>query len=130
MTDPIADMLSRIKNALDRRAESVDIPYSRINKRIAEILSDEGFVRQIKVLSLKRRQLIRIPLKYRANKAGLIMGLKRVSRPGQRIYADRASLPRVEGGFGCAVVSTSKGVMTGEQARENKLGGEVLCYIW
>ena len=130
MTDPIADMLIRIKNAQNVRADVVDIPHSRIKEAIANILVAEGYVAKFDGLKRMEKKFLRLTLKYRPNKKGLINGLKRISRSGRRVYSDSRSLPRVEAGFGTAIISTSKGILTDEAARSQKLGGEVLCQVW
>lgn len=130
MFDPIADMLSRIKNSLNARQDRVDIPHSKIKAGLAQILVAEGYVEKSEILKRMSKQYIRLTLKYKKNKRGLIVDVKRVSRPGRRIYRDSGAIPRVQGGFGTAILSTSKGLMTDEQARGSKIGGEVLCYIW
>ena len=130
MTDPISDMFNRIKNAQNIRADIVDLPYSRIKEAIAKIMVAEGYAGKFEVLKRMNKQFIRLNLKYTDNKKGLIVGLRRVSTPGRRIYADAKSLPKVQAGFGTAIISTSKGVMTDEAARGEKLGGEVICHIW
>ncbi|KPJ69845.1 30S ribosomal protein S8 [candidate division WOR-1 bacterium DG_54_3] len=130
MTDPIADMFSRIKNALNARQETVDIPHSRVKEAIAQILVSEGYLGKTEILKRMEKRFLRITLKYDQNKKGIISGIKRVSKPGRRIYADAGSLPRVQAGFGTAIISSSRGVMTDEEARAQKLGGEVICYIW
>lgn len=130
MSDPIADMFCRIKNAAAARIETVDIPHSKIKEEIAKILVSEGYVGKFDILKRMDKKFVRLWLKYTQNKKGVISGLKRVSRPGRRIYRDARSLPRVQGGFGTAIISTSKGVMTDEAARAQKLGGEVICYVW
>ena len=130
MTDPIADMLSRIKNALNVRAGALDLPHSTIKEEIAKILVSEGYVGKFDIMKRMEKKFIRISLKYDQNKKGVISGLRRVSKPGRRIYADARSLPRVQAGFGTAIISSSRGVMTEEEARRQKLGGEVICYIW
>ena len=130
MTDPIADMLSRIKTALNIRSEAVDIPHSKIKESIAKILVEEGYVLDSSVLSRMKKRYIRLKLKYRKNKSPVITGLRRISKPGRRFYSDSFSLPRVQAGFGTALLSTSKGLKTDEQARLEKIGGEVLCYVW
>lgn len=130
MTDPIADMLSRIKTALSIRGEAVDIPHSRIKESIAGILVAEGYIEKYAVHERMHKKFIRINLKYRKNKSGVIMGLQRVSKPSRRVYFDSISLPRVQSGFGTAIISTSQGLMSDEQARAKKLGGEILCYVW
>lgn len=130
MFDPIADMLSRIKNSINARQGSVDIPHSKIKVGIAKILVAEGYIARADVHKRMNKQFIRLILKYQKNRRGLIAGLKRVSKCGCRVYRDARSIPRVHGGFGTVILSTSKGLMTDEQARGAKMGGEVLCYIW
>ena len=130
ITDPIADMLTRIRNANSAKHETVDIPASNMKKAIAQILLDEGYIASYKVIEDEKQGVIRVTLKYGENKAQVITGLRRVSKPGLRIYAGAEELPRVLRGLGIAIVSTSKGVMTDKQAREAKVGGEVLAYIW
>ena len=130
MTDPIADMFSRIKNALNARQETVDIPHSKIKEEIARILASEGYVEKFDVLKRMEKKFLRVTLKYDQNKKGIISGLKRVSKPGRRSYVDAHSLPRVQAGFGTAIISSSRGVMTDEEARAQKLGGEIICYVW
>ena len=129
-TDPIADMLTRIRNASSYHHESVDIPASNAKKTIAEILLSEGYIKNLQVIDDGSQGIIRITLKYGQNKESAITGLRRVSKPGLRVYAQCEELPKVLGGLGIAIVSTSKGVMTDKQAREAKVGGEVLAYIW
>ena len=130
MTDPISDMLSRIKNALNARMESVDVPHSNIKEGIAQILVSEGYVGRFDVMKRMDKKFLRIALKYTEAKKGVISGMKRVSKPGRRIYSDAYSLPRIHAGFGTAIISTSRGILTDEDARSQKLGGEVICYIW
>ena len=130
MTDPIADMLTRIRNGLTVRHETVDVPASNIKKAIAKILLDEGYVKDVEYIDDGVQGVIRITLKYAGKNAKVITGLKRISKPGLRIYAGADELPRVLNGMGIAVISTSKGIMTDKQARSAKLGGEVLAYIW
>lgn len=129
VTDPIADMLTRIRNANTERHDTVDIPYSRVKKAIADILVNEGFVKSIDVLQDGINQTIRLTLKYE-NKVRVLQGLKRISKPGLRIYADVEQLPRVLNGLGIAVISTSKGIMTDKEARKQNIAGEVMAYIW
>ncbi len=129
VTDPIADMLTRIRNANTERHDSVDVPYSKIKKSIADILLSEGFVKSVDVLQDGAHQTIRIGLKYE-NKTRVLQGLKRISKPGLRIYANVEQLPKVLNGLGIAIISTSKGILTDKEARNQKLGGEVLAYIW
>jgi len=130
MTDPIADMLTRIRNAILARHDFVLMPASKMKLSIAKILRDEGFIRDYEVLKGKPQRVIKIYLKYTEKKEPMVTGLKRVSKPGLRIYVQRTEIPRVYGGLGIAVLSTPKGVMTGQQAWRQKVGGELLCYIW
>jgi small subunit ribosomal protein S8 len=130
MTDPIADMFNRIKSAQRTRQETVDIPYSTIKEKIAGILASEGYVQKVELLKKMEKGFLRLTLKYSADKKGLISALKRVSRPGKRIYKDAHSLPRVQAGFGTAIISTSRGIMTDTDARSKKIGGELICQIW
>jgi len=129
ITDPIADMLTRIRNALVARSAQVVMPASRIKLEIAKILKAEGFIADYQV-EKAHPEVIRITLRYGERKEGIITGLRRISRPGLRIYKQRAELPRVQGGLGVAILSTSKGVMTDRQARRAGIGGEVLCFVW
>jgi small subunit ribosomal protein S8 len=130
MTDPIGDMLSRIKNAQGIRANTVDVPHSREKAAILHILSAAGYVEKVEEMKRTEKKILRVGLRYRANKKGFIAGSKRISRPGRRVYSDALSLPRVQSGFGMAVISTSKGIMTELAARTQKLGGEVMFYVW
>ena len=130
MSDVIADMLTRIRNANDAKHQTVDIPASNMKKSIAEILSTEGYIKGYQVIEDGKQGTIRVTLKYGANKAKVIRGLKRVSKPGLRIYAGYEDMPKVMNGLGIAIVSTSKGLMTDKLARANKVGGEVLAFIW
>ena len=130
MSDVIADMLTRIRNANDAKHQTVDIPASNIKKSIADILSNEGYIKGYQVIEDGKQGIIRVTLKYGANKAKVIRGLKRVSKPGLRIYAGYEDMPKVMNGLGIAIVSTSKGLMTDKQARATKVGGEVLAFIW
>jgi small subunit ribosomal protein S8 len=129
VTDPIADMLTRIRNAIMVRHDSVLIPASRMKLAIAKILKDEGFVSDYEVLRDKPHRTIKIYLKYSDNSQPILTGLERVSKPGLRVYVDRKEIPRVAGGLGIAIISTSKGVMTGQQAWRQGIGGELLCYV-
>ncbi len=129
ITDPIADMLTRIRNAMIAHHDHVVVPSSRMKLEIVKILKSEGFVGDYAV-EKKFPETIRIHLRYGERKEGIITGLRRVSRPGLRIYARRADVPRVRGGLGVAILSTSRGVMTDREARKAGVGGEVLCYIW
>lgn len=130
MTDPIADMLTRIRNANSVNHEKVDIPGSKLKRAIAQILKDEGYIRDFEWLPNEHQGVLRIHLKYGPNKSKVITGLRRISKPGLRVYARKDEIPKVLGGLGVAIISTSKGVITDRQARQQKLGGEVLCYIW
>ena len=130
ITDPIADMLTRIRNANTAKHETVDVPASSMKKAIAEILNDEGYIKGYQLIEDGKQGVIRITLKYGQNKEKVISGLKRVSKPGLRIYAGADELPRVLKGLGIAIISTSKGVMTDKKARAEHVGGEVLAFIW
>jgi small subunit ribosomal protein S8 len=130
MSDPIADMLTRIRNANLVRHETVEIPASKIKREIAEILKREGFIRDAEYIEDNKQGIIRIFLKYGANNERVITGLKRISKPGLRVYTKSTEIPRVLGGLGIAILSTSKGLMTDKEARQSKLGGEVICYVW
>ena len=130
ITDPIADMLTRIRNANTAKHETVDVPASNMKKAIAEILNEEGYIAGYQVIEDGKQGVIRIALKYGPNKEKVISGLKRVSKPGLRIYAGAEELPRVLKGLGIAIVSTSKGIMTDKAARKQNIGGEVLAFVW
>jgi small subunit ribosomal protein S8 len=130
MSDPIADMLTRIRNANLVRHEKVEIPSSKIKKDIANILKKEGFIRDAEFIEDNNQGVIRIFLKYGPNNERVISGLKRISKPGLRVYSKSQELPRVLGGLGIAIISTSHGVMTDKDARKSQSGGEVLCYVW
>ncbi|MBI5409739.1 MAG: 30S ribosomal protein S8 [Nitrospirae bacterium] len=130
MTDPIADMLTRIRNANMAKLEKVDVPASRIKIEITKVLKERGFIKGFKVLRDKKQGVIRISLKYLEGAEKAITGLKRVSTPGKRVYTDKRRIPKVMGGFGISVVSTSKGIMTDDVCRREGVGGEILCNIW
>lgn len=130
MTDPVADMLTRIRNALLAQHRQVLVPSSNIKAAIARILKQEGFIRHFDVNNQAPQPMIRIILKYDDDRNPVLRGLERVSKPGQRIYAGRYDVPRVQSGLGVAIVSTSKGVMTDRQARRMGIGGEVICRVW
>ena len=130
MTDTIADMLTRIRNALIAKHDSVEIPASTMKKAIAQILVDEGYVKSFEVIADGEKKTIRVQLKYGANKQRVIVGIKRISRPGLRVSARKDEMPKVLGGLGIAIVSTSRGVMTDREARKQGVGGEVLAYVW
>lgn len=130
MTDPIADMLTRIRNANSVHHDKVEIPSSKIKIAIAEILKNEGFVRGYEVLTDNKQNVIRISLKYGTDREKVISGIKRISKPGLRVYSQKDQLPKVLGGLGIAIVSTSQGMMTDKSARKAGLGGEVIAYVW
>ena len=130
ITDPVADMLTRIRNANTAKHESVDVPASNLKKASAQILLDEGYIKSFEVVEDGTQGIIRIQLKYLAGKEKVISGLRRVSKPGLRVYAGADELPRVLKGLGIAIISTSKGVMTDKKARANHVGGEVLAFVW
>ena len=130
ITDTIADMLTRIRNASSARHETVDIPASNLKKSIAQILVDEGYVKSYQVIEDGKQGVIRMTLKYVDGKTPVISGLRRVSKPGLRIYSNCEDMPRVMRGLGIAIVSTSKGVMTDKRARKENVGGEVLAFVW
>ncbi len=130
ITDTIADMLTRIRNANSAKHDSVDIPASNMKKAIAQILLDEGYIKSFQVIEDGKQGIIRITLKYGANKSQIITGLRRVSKPGLRIYTNYEDMPKVMKGLGIAILSTSKGILTDKQARAEHIGGEVLAFIW
>ena len=130
ITDPIADMLTRIRNANNAKHDTVDVPASNRKKSIAQILLDEGYIKAFEIVDNGTQGTIKITLKYNANKEKAISGLRRVSKPGLRVYAGADELPRVLKGLGVAIISTSKGIMTDKKARELHVGGEVLAFIW
>ena len=130
ITDPVADMLTRIRNANSAKHETVDVPASNLKKAIAQILLDEGYIKSYTLMDNGNQGNIHISLKYVGKKQSAISGLKRVSKPGLRIYAGTEELPKVLKGLGIAIVSTSKGVMTDKKARELHIGGEVLAFVW
>jgi len=130
MTDPIADMLTRIRNALHARKRRVDIPASNMKKALAEVLVREGYLRGVKVIEQEPQNVLRVALRYTEDKDSVIEGIERVSRPGLRVYADKNHIPKVLGGYGTAVLSTSQGILTGHEARMAGVGGEVVCRVW
>jgi len=130
VTDPIADMLTRIRNALGAKHESVNMPASKMKKAVAGILLKEGFIKGYEYKDEGPQGIIRISLKYGAKEESVINGLKRISKPGLRVYAKRDDVPKVLGGLGVAIISTSKGIMTDRDARNNDVGGEVIAYVW
>jgi len=129
-TDPIADMLTRIRNANTAGHETVDIPASKMKKSIAGILKEEGFIRSFEMVSEGPQGTLRITLKYGPEKEKVITGLRRISRPGLRVYSPRTEIPRLLGGLGLVIISTSKGIMSGKRAKREGFGGEVLAYVW
>lgn len=130
ITDPIADMLTRIRNANSAKHDSVDIPSSNMKKAIAEILLNEGYIKNYQIIDDGKQGIIRVTLKYGEGKQRVISGIKRISKPGLRVYAGKDEMPRVLRGLGIAIVSTSKGIMTDKSARKENVGGEVLAYVW
>ena len=130
ISDVIADMLTRIRNANDAKHESVDVPASNLKKSIAQILLDEGYIKNFQIVEDGKQGIIRVTLKYAAGKQKVIHGLRRVSKPGLRIYSNCEDMPKVMNGLGIAIVSTSKGVMTDKKARQANVGGEILAFVW
>ncbi|HBI02713.1 MAG TPA: 30S ribosomal protein S8 [Paenibacillaceae bacterium] len=130
MTDPIADMLTRIRNANMVRHEKLEVPASKMKRQIAELLKEEGFIRDAEYIEDNKQGIIRIFLKYGPNNERVINGIKRISKPGLRVYAKGSELPRVLGGLGIAILSTSHGILTDKKARQQQVGGEVVAYIW
>ena len=130
MTDPIADMLTRIRKANVVKHETVDVPASNMKKELSRILLEEGFIRGYDVIEDGKQGIIRIQLKYGQTGERVISGLKRISKPGMRVYADKHEVPRVLNGLGISIISTSKGILTDKQARKENVGGEVICYVW
>jgi len=130
MTDPIADMLTRIRNANTVGHPTVDIPASKMKKSIAEILLEEGYIKGFEVIDDEKQGVIRVQMKYGANKEKVISGIKKISKPGLKVYAKANEVPRVLGGLGVAIISTSNGVISDKEARKLGVGGEVICYVW
>jgi small subunit ribosomal protein S8 len=130
MTDPIADMLTRVRNASGARKDRVEIPASRTKVEIARILNREGYIKRFEVVKKENFDFIVVTLKYGPDRTGVIKGIKRISTPGLRVYARKDAMPRVLGGLGIAILSTSKGVMTEKEAGAQGVGGEVMCYVW
>jgi small subunit ribosomal protein S8 len=130
ITDPVADMLARIRNANIARHERVEVPSSRLKKEIARVLKDEGFIKSYETAMVGAREVIRITLKYGQNRERVINGLQRISRPGLRIYTPKGDIPKCLGGLGLVIMSTSKGVMSGRQAKRLNCGGEVMAFVW
>lgn len=129
-TDAIADMLTRIRNANMIRAEKVDIPASKLKLEVTKLLKERGFIKGYKVLKDRKQGILKISLKYTNDGERVITGLKRISKPGRKVYVDKLRIPKVMGGFGVAILSTSKGILADETCRHEGIGGEVLCYIW
>jgi small subunit ribosomal protein S8 len=130
MTDPIADMLTRIRNALLARQERVDIPASKMKVSLARILKDEGYIRNYKVFKDEKQGVLRVLLKYNSRNEPVIKGIKRESKPSRRIYVGREDIPRVLSGLGMGILSTSKGILTDREARQQNVGGELICLVW
>lgn len=130
VTDPIADMLTRIRNATMARHDSVLVPSSKIKLAVAKILRDEGFIKEYEVVKGKQQRVIKIYLKYTDKKESIIEGLQRVSKPGLRIYVSKSEIPRVYGGLGMAILSTPKGIISGKKAWQEGVGGELICFVW
>ncbi len=130
MTDPIADMLTRIRNANTAGHDTVEIPASKMKKSIAQILKDEGFINDFEVIEDGKQGIIKVTMKYAAGKERVISGIKKISKPGLKVYAKAEDVPRVLGGLGIAILSTSKGVISDKEARKLGIGGEVICYVW
>ncbi len=130
LSDPIADMLTRIRNANRAKIDFVDMPNSKMKKEIARILLEKGFIKNLEVTDEGSKSNLRIYLKFDKNKKGSINGIKRISKPGLRIYAKNSEIPRVLGGLGMVVISTSKGIIAGDEAKKLGLGGEIICYVW
>lgn len=130
ITDPVADMLSRIRNANIAHHERVDVPASRLKKEIAKVLKDEGFIKSVELAQGETREVIRITLKYGQHRERVINGLQRISRPGLRIYTPKGDIPKCMGGLGLVIMSTSKGIMSGRQAKRLQCGGEVVAFVW
>ena len=130
LSDPIADMLTRIRNANTVKHETVDVPASNIKKEIARILLEEGFVKGYDVIEDGKQGIIRLQLKYGIEGERVISGLKRISKPGMRVYSSKDEIPKVLNGLGVAIMSTSKGILTDKEARKENVGGEVICYVW
>ncbi|MFA5479403.1 MAG: 30S ribosomal protein S8 [Candidatus Muiribacteriota bacterium] len=130
MTDPIADMLTRVRNANKNMSQEVEIPHSKIKLEIAKILKDHGFINDFKEYKVSNKNFLKIEMKYGKDKNRVINGLKRISKPGLRIYVGKNDIPRVLGGLGLAIMSTPKGIISDKESRKLGLGGEVICYVW
>ena len=130
LTDSIGDMLTRIRNAARVKDEVADIPASRVKLAIAQILKDEGYISKVESIMKRNKKTIRVTLKYGKKKESIIRGIKRISTPGRRIYKGKDSIPRIRSGFGISLISTSKGILTDSAARQQKVGGEMICHVW
>lgn len=130
MTDPIADLLTRVRNANMVKKATVDVPASNLKKKIAEILLEEGYIKGVELVEDGKQGILKLELKYGSNNERVITGLRRISKPGLRVYAKKTEVPRVLGGLGIAIISTSNGIITDKQARKLGVGGEVICYVW
>ncbi len=130
LTDPIADMLTRIRNAILIKTEKVDIPASKIKVEIAKILKEEGFIKSYKIIKDKKQGVLRVTLKYTPDNEPMITGLQKVSKPGRRVYVQKGEIPKAMGGVGIAILTTSKGILTDNECRRDGVGGEVLCHVW
>jgi len=130
ITDPIAEMLTRIRNANQAGKDRMDIPSSKMRQEIARILKEEGYIKNYRVISDRRQGILRVYLKYTSKKEKVISGIKRMSKPSLRYYAKASEIPRVLGGLGVAILSTSQGIMTDKEARKRRIGGEVICHVW
>jgi small subunit ribosomal protein S8 len=130
LTDPMANALTKIRNALKAKKETVDIPFSKLTQGILALLKEKGYIRNFKLMKDNKQGILKVYLRYTPTRQSAISGLKRISRPGLRIYVGRNEIHRVRGGLGFAILTTSRGVMTDKEAKESKVGGEVLCYVW
>jgi small subunit ribosomal protein S8 len=128
--DQIADMFNRIRNAINARKEAVDLPHSKMKEGIAKILMEEGYISRYEAITKMNKRVVRISLKYTGKRKNMIEGIRRVSTPGRRIYAGKDAIPQVQAGYGTVIITTPQGLMTGETASSQKVGGEVICYIW
>jgi small subunit ribosomal protein S8 len=130
LTDPISDMLTRMRNAILIKSEKVDIPASKMKVEIAKILKEEGFIKSYKIIKDKKQGILRVTLKYTPENEPVVSGLKRISKPGRRVYVGKSEVPRVMGGVGIAIITTPKGILSDKECRGEGVGGEVLCYVW
>lgn len=130
LTDPIADMLTRVRNAILVKSEKVDIPASKMKVEIAKILKEEGFIKSYKIIKDKKQGILRVTLKYTPDNVSVISGLQRISKPGRRVYVGKDEIPKVMGGVGIAIITTPKGILSDKECRREGVGGEVLCYVW